>query len=94
MNKDETGQGKHSGDEGVYGRATPSNTDDTVANRAKVLSVIRKAEEFLRTNNPNDAKRALELAAGRVGLTYDEYKRLVAEDPELLDYERRICQGH
>lgn len=74
------------------GRRAPSTEDDRVANRAKVVSVIRKAQEFLRTGNPPDVRRALELAAGRVGLTYDEYRTLVDEDPELRELEQGFTQ--
>jgi hypothetical protein len=84
-----------SGDAGLYGRAGSASTaDDTVANRAKAIGVIRKAQEFLSTSNPSDPKRALELAAGRLGLTYDEYKKLVDADPELADLERSLVAPH
>lgn len=66
-----------------------------VAGRAKVIGVLRKAEELMSTANPapdSDAgvRRALELACGRVGLTYGEYRALAGVDPELLDLERRV----
>jgi hypothetical protein len=79
-----------SGDAGLYGRAGPGNAGDIVANRAKAIGVIRKAQEFLATSNPSEPERALELAAGRLGLTYEEYKELVDADPELADLERSL----
>jgi nucleotide-binding universal stress UspA family protein len=68
-----------------------------VAERAKVIGVLRKAEEFMSTSNPApdtdaDVRRALELACGRLGLTYREYRALVASDPELVDLEGRVIE--
>jgi len=66
-----------------------------VAGRAKVIGVLRKAEELMSTANPApntdaDVLRALELASGRVGLTYAEYRALADGDAELVDLERRV----
>ncbi|MEI9885750.1 MAG: universal stress protein [Rhizomicrobium sp.] len=66
-----------------------------VGERAKVIGVLRKAEEFMSTANPPpdsdaDVRRALELAGGRLGLTYREYRCYVDADPELVELERRV----
>lgn len=66
-----------------------------VAERAKVIGVLRKAEEFMSTSNPHPGtpqgvRRALELAAGRAGLTYAEYRILVDADPELAVLEQQV----
>ncbi|MBX3187873.1 MAG: universal stress protein [Labilithrix sp.] len=66
-----------------------------VAERAKVIGVLRKAEELMSTSNPPpnnevDARRALELAGGRLGLTYPEYRAITDADPELVELERRV----
>jgi nucleotide-binding universal stress UspA family protein len=66
-----------------------------VAERAKVIGVLRKAEEFMRTANPppstaGDVRRALGLASGRLGLSFAEYRALADRDPELVELERRI----
>lgn len=62
---------------------------------AKVIGVLRKAEEFMSTSNPSadtDAgvRRALELACGRLGLTFLEYRALADSAPELLELERQV----
>ena len=79
---------------GVYGRAESGAKDTGVADRAKAVSVLRKAEEFIAHDNPSDARRALELAAGRVGLTYDEYRKIVDNDHELIELERKFFTVH
>jgi hypothetical protein len=65
-----------------------------VAERAKVIGVLRKAEELMVEGNlPHGQatpRRALELASGRVGLTIKEYDALVKDDPELMELERKI----
>jgi hypothetical protein len=66
-----------------------------VAERAKAIGVLRKAEELIATDNPaatDEAglRRAFELAAGRVGLTIGEYDALVKDDPELLALEEKV----
>lgn len=66
-----------------------------VAERAKAISVLRKVEEFLATNNPGaddeeSLQRCFELAAGRVGLTIGEYEALVKGDSELEALETKV----
>ena len=66
-----------------------------LSERAKAISVLRKAEEFVATNNPpceDEAglTRCFELAAGRVGLTIGEYDALVRSDPEILVLEAQV----
>jgi hypothetical protein len=69
-------------------------TDDDVANRAKAVSVLRKAEEFIAHSDPADPRRALELAAGRIGIKWHEYRKIVDADPELLELERKFQTVH
>lgn len=69
-----------------------------VAERAKAIAVLRKAEELMAERNPpayGDAalRRALELAAGRVGLTIGEYDGLVKGDEELMELERKVIEN-
>lgn len=91
-------QGSRSGADlegGVYGRADTDGAKDTgVADRAKAVAVLRKAEEFIASNNPSDPQRALELGAGRVGLTIEEYRKIVDADHELLALERKFLSVH
>jgi hypothetical protein len=65
-----------------------------VAERAKVIGVLRKAEELMAEGNlpkgEATPRRALELAAGRVGLIIEEYDALVKGDPELAELERKV----
>jgi hypothetical protein len=68
---------------------------DLLADRTKAVAVLRKAEEFLYTHNPGadepgGVHRALELAAGRTGIEYAEYTRIVRRDPALQELERRV----
>jgi hypothetical protein len=67
-----------------------------VAERAKVIGVLRKAEELMVEGNlpkgQETPRRALELASGRVGLTIEEYDALVKGDPELAELERKVLQ--
>jgi hypothetical protein len=83
---------------GVYGRAAEYGPRPvSVADRAKAVSVLRKSEEFMRTHNPpattpEAMRRALELAAGRVGLTIEEYDEIVKHDPEMQELERRVLE--
>lgn len=69
-------------------------THNGVAERAKVIAVLRKADELMAEDNlpKNDQsnQRALELAAGRVGLTIEEYRALVKGDPELEELEAKV----
>lgn len=65
-----------------------------VAERAKVIGVLRKMEELVAERNlpkgQETPRRALELAAGRVGLTIEEYEALVRGDAELVELERKV----
>lgn len=84
---------------GAYGRAESGAKDTGVADRAKVVAVLRKAEEFIAHDNPSartpeGMRRALELAAGRVGLTLKEYDAIVRADDELVELERRVLQAN
>ncbi len=79
----------------VEGAAPGSLSPQIVADRAKAVSVLRKAEEFMRTDNPapttpERVERALELAAGRVGVTLADYHAIVRRDPELTELEREV----
>jgi hypothetical protein len=70
---------------------------ELLADRTKVVAVLRKAEEFLYTQNPGIKEpggfhRALELAAGRAGLEFPEYVRIVRGDPALQELERRVLE--
>lgn len=63
-----------------------------IAERAKAVAVMRKAEELMSSNNPppSEARRAFELAAGRVGLTIEDYDKLVKGDTELENLEAQV----
>ncbi len=72
--------------------------ENGIAERAKVISVFRKAEEFIATGNPpaNDEaglRRCFELAAGRVGLTFPEYEALLKGDAELQALEAKVLDA-
>lgn len=74
---------------------TPHNG---IAERAKVVAVLRKADELICDANPpvhDEAalRRALELAAGRVGLTIAEYGALVRGDAELEALELQVLDA-
>lgn len=84
---------------GVYGRAEGGAKDTGVADRARAIAVLRKAEEFMATDNPSahtpeGMRRALQLAAGRVGLTLREYDAIVRADDELIELERRVLEAN
>lgn len=68
-----------------------------VAERAIVIGVLRKTEELVAEGNlpkgQETARRALELAAGRAGLTIGEYEALVRGDVELADLERKVLEA-
>jgi len=77
------------------GEAQVDTQQHGLAERAKAISVLRKAEELIATNNPpceDEAglTRCFELAAGRVGLTIGEYDALVKGDPEILALEAQV----
>jgi hypothetical protein len=83
---------------GIYGHTHAHNIHGGagVADRAHAVAVMRKAEELMATDNPppEDFRRALELAAGRVGLTIEEYDDLIASDDELADLEHKVLHAH
>ena len=68
-----------------------------VAERAIVIGVLRKMEEFVAEGNlpkgEETLRRALELAAGRAGLTIEEYEALVRGDAELVALERQVLEA-
>lgn len=68
------------------------------AERAKAVAVLRKLEELVAADNPPvygeaTLRRAHELAAGRVGLTFPEYEALVRGDAELVELERKVLDA-
>lgn len=75
--------------EGVYGRANRSaDIGHGVAERAKAVSVLRKAEELMASGNPDGSteggrRRAIELACGRCGVQVKEFDLIVAHDAEV-----------
>ncbi len=76
-------------------RTVETHDLELLANRTKAVAVLRKAEEFLYTGNPSahepgGVQRALELAAGRLGLSFEEYARLVKGDPELEVLQQEV----
>ena len=79
---------------GVYGHAHhgPMTAGAGKADRAHAVAVMRKAEELMATNNPppEDFRRALELGAGRCGLTIEQYDELIRSDDELAEFEQRL----
>lgn len=78
----------------IVKRAPDVGAKDTgVADRAKAVGVLRKAEEFMATDNPSDPQRALELAAGRLGLKIEEYRAIVDADDELLALEAKVLNA-
>lgn len=75
----------------------PGMSSEGVAKRAKAVAILRKAEEFMRTHNPSPTTpqgmiRALELAAGRMGLKLAEYDEIVSGDPDLVELERKVLE--
>ncbi|MCL2778569.1 MAG: hypothetical protein FWD73_11240 [Polyangiaceae bacterium] len=69
-----------------------------VTDRAKVISVLLKAEEFMRAPNPpgitpQRVVRALDLAANHMGMKLSEYDAIVSRDPELRELERRMINN-
>ena len=69
-----------------------------LAERTKIVAVLRKADELIATDNPpaNDEaslRRCFELAAGRVGLTFPEYEALLKGDAELEDLEKKVLDA-
>jgi hypothetical protein len=88
---------------GFYGRSSVGAPHEGarvhgVAERAKAIAVMRKADELMATDNPpatspENVRRALELASGRVGLKIEEYDALVRGDPELVQLERQVIEN-
>lgn len=83
---------KPTSDDGVYGSGSSDHANDLVANRAKAIGVLRKAEEFVTNQDPPEPLRALELAAGRCGVKYDEYRAMIESDVELAKLEQVFLQ--
>ena len=91
----------HGGDpeEGVYGRAPEHfQAGQGLAERAKGVAVLRKADELMAENNPpgdteENQRRALELACGRCGVKVEEYDRLVDGDPALRELEDKVLEA-
>ena len=85
--------------EGVYGRAVrAADIGHGVAERAKGVSVLRKAEELMASGNPDGGtedgrRRAIELACGRCGVDLREFDRIVALDAELQDLMTNVMQA-
>ena len=66
-----------------------------VAERAKVIGVLRKAEELMASPNrpprsEADLDRVLEVAAHDVGITIGEYRALMTGDDELAELEKKV----
>lgn len=86
-------------EEGVYGRAPEHfRSGHGVAERAKGVAVLRKADELMGADNPSGAteegrRRAIELACGRCGVHIDEYYRILEGDEELKDLEAAVMQA-
>jgi len=91
----------HGGDpeEGVYGRASEHYREGHgIAERAKCVAVLRKADELMAENNPPgdteaNQRRALELACGRCGVKVEEYDRIVDGDEEVRDLENAVLEA-
>jgi hypothetical protein len=85
--------------EGVYGRAVrAADIGHGVAERAKGVSVLRKAEELMASGNPDGGtedgrRRAIELACGRCGVRIEEFDRIVATDAELQALMTNVMQA-
>ena len=93
---DRTAESDEAPHEGVYGRAaSPGVHRNGVAERAKAIGVLRKLDELVHSYNPPPSSaaavhRALELAAGRLGLSLREYDELVRGDEDLIALERQV----
>lgn len=91
----------HGGDpeEGVYGRAPEHfRSGHGIAERAKCVAVLRKADELMAEDNPPgdtevNQRRALELACGRCGVKVEEYDRLVDSDDEVRKLEEAVLES-
>lgn len=86
-------------DEGIYGRASDHpRLGHGVAERARVVAVLRKAEELMASNNPSGEtemgrRRAIELACGRAGVKVEEYDYLVETDDELKALQEKVMEA-
>jgi hypothetical protein len=87
-------------DESFYGRAADHYpVGHGVAERARCVAVLRKAEELMASGNPagdtdEGRRRALELAAGRCGVRIiEEYDRVVDDDEELQALEATVMNA-
>lgn len=86
-------------DEGYYGRVVNHNrVGHGVADRARCVAVLRKAEELMASGNPSGdteegRRRALELAAGRCGVKIELYDRVIDADEELRDLEAAVMKA-
>lgn len=72
-----------------------ATTHNGVAERAKVIAVLRKFEELIADENPpvreeSKLQCSLDLACGRVGMTRPEYDGLVKGDGELEALEAKV----
>ncbi len=91
----------HGGDpeEGVYGRAPEHfRVGHGLAERAKGVAVLRKADELMAENNPpgdteQNQRRALELACGRCGVKVEEYDKILDDDAELRELENKVLEA-
>jgi hypothetical protein len=66
-----------------------------VAERAKVIGVLRKAEELMAASkhapqSEADLERSLDVAAHDVGLTLGEYRALMEGDAEVVALEKQV----
>lgn len=66
-----------------------------VAERAKVIGVLRKAEELMAFSSrpprsEADLDDVLDVAAHDVGITLGEYRALMTGDDELVELEKRV----
>jgi len=86
-------------EQGVYGRDDPHpHYAHGVADRARCVAVLRKAEELMGSNNPSGdtedgRRRALELAAGRCGVKLAEYYAIRDTDDEIQALEAAVMNS-
>jgi hypothetical protein len=83
----------------MYGRAQVHfRVGHGVAERAKCVAVLRKADELMAAGNPRgdtDAlqRKALELAAARCGVRIAEYDLFLDGDEELQELQRAVMDA-
>lgn len=86
-------------DEGAYGRApVHPKFGHGVADRARAIGVLRKAEELMASGEPpgdteDGRRRALELACSRCGVRLSEYEAIVGGDEELRALEATVMDA-